>query len=119
MVKTAGVLESWRNGAVKTILQLSIASLLLLLLGCADAKSLGMGRWPLLPQPEELVLNAEEIVALAEFAAKRPALVAKIKKQSDAYRAVIEAYNKRAREVNRRQLQALGYTEAELPEQLR
>ena len=87
--------------------------------GCPDAKSYGMGRWPIPPLPDELVLSAEETAALTKFATEQPALVAKIKKQSDSYRLVIVKLREEAIKVNRTQLKALGYSDEEMPEQLR
>ena len=93
--------------------------LLAVLVGCTDPKSLGMGRWPEIPEPAPLILNAEETAAINKFAVENPTLAAKIKKQSDTYLKLIQVYNEEAKKVNRTQLKALGYTDEEMPERLR
>lgn len=94
------------------ILTWAVGSLLLvvLLTGCFDVKSWAgtVSKWPLIKQPEELVLTPEELATVQRWAVENPSLITKIKQQSDAYRAGIEAYNKAAREHNKKVVEEFG-----------
>ena len=78
---------------------------------------MGMGRWPFYEQPAALVFSDAEKAALAKFAVDNPELSAKIREYSAVNAAIVAAHNKKALEVNLKQLKdGLGYEERELKE---
>ena len=55
--------------------------------------------------------EATIVTELMKFAVANPELYKKIQGQSNSYRAIVRTHNKKALEVNKKQLQALGYDE--------
>lgn len=96
-----------------TILTLSICSLFLLG-GCADAKSMGMGPWPIYEEPKPLALSEDEKAAVMAFIVKNPALWKRIQNQDNAWRAIVRTHNKNARTMNKKQLATMGFDEQEI-----
>jgi len=118
-IRDAAKSEHNRAGPVapndwKFALCIAALGLLVLVTGCGDMKAYGVSRWPMIETPPELEYSASEQAALAEFSAKNPDLARKIVNQARALRAAVDEYNKRAREVNEKQLKALGYDKAEI-----
>ena len=89
----------------------SLAVLLLALAGCVDGKTYGISPWPIYKEPAPLVFDDKETAELMKFAVANPELYKKIQGQSNSYRAIVRTHNKKALEVNKKQLQALGYDE--------
>lgn len=85
-----------------------------LLSGCVDPKAYGVSKWPAIPVPQDLEYSEEEQAALASFTAENPGLARKIVNQGQALRAAIREYNKRAWEVNAKQLKSLGYEDQDV-----
>ena len=91
------------------------ASILILLLsGCSDAKSFGVGPWPVYTEPPPLQFTPAEQTELETFARDHAALFKRIQGQAHSYRAIVQEHNKRAKEMNLRQLKALGFDEESL-----
>lgn len=84
---------------------------LLCLVGCSDMKSFGVSPWPIYTEPAPLVFDEAETKTLTDFATSNPELFKKIQGQSHAYRAIVQSHNKKALEINKKQLEALGYDE--------
>ncbi len=89
-------------------------SLVLLLSGCSDAKSFGVGPWPVYAEPPPLQFTSTEQAELESFARDHAALFKRIQGQAHSYRAIVQEHNKRAKEMNLCQLKALGFDEDSL-----
>jgi len=89
-------------------------SFLLILSGCSDAKSFGVGPWPVYAEPPPLQFTSAEQTELESFARDHAALFKRIQGQAHSYRAIVQEHNKRAKEMNLRQLKALGFDEDSL-----
>ena len=87
-----------------------LVALLLSVAGCTDPKAFGVSRWPAIDVPPPLEYTPEELAALGQFSQAHPELARKIVNQSQSMRAAIDEYNRRAWQVNARQLKTLGYT---------
>ncbi len=84
------------------------------LIGCgADLKSLGVGRQPFI-QFESVEFSDAEKGELLAIRQAHPALFDKLQQYSAQNAAAIQAYNRRALEVNLKQLKALGYSDDEI-----
>jgi hypothetical protein len=91
------------------------SALLMTLAGClgsGDLKAYGVAPWPIYKEPDALNFTDAEKATLTKFAADNAELFKKIQGQSHAWRAIVQAHNKRALEINQNQLKALGYDEA-------
>lgn len=99
-------------------IQLAAISIILLLSGCSDPKSFGVGPWPVYAEPPPLQFAPDEQTDLENFARDHPALFKRIQGQAHAYRAIVQEHNKRAKEMNQRQLKALGFDEEALRQTL-
>jgi len=75
---------------------------------------LGVGRWPVYKSPPPVNFTKAENAAIVEFAETHPVAYRKMHRQFLAYRAIVRAHNKKAVEVNRKQLKALGYGQSEI-----
>lgn len=69
----------------------------------------GLAVWPVYKSPPALSFTAEEEAVLKSWYLNSPELFKKIQKQSHLYRAILETHNKKAREHNKKILDALGY----------
>ena len=87
---------------------------IMLVCGCNDPKAYGVGPWPVYTEPASLQFSSDEQTALQNFAREHPALFQRIQNQEHAYRAIVQEHNKRAKEMNQRQLKALGFDEESL-----
>ena len=90
----------------------------MLMLGCGGASTYFADHawWPILPVPQELVLSGDDEKAILTFAAEHPKTFGKIKKQSDAYKAIILKYNELARKHNKEGMEALGLDKEKVKE---
>ena len=95
-----------------------IALFMLGLAGCGSMKGYGVSRWPVYQTPPAPGLTAEDEALLKDFEAQHPKTFKKIHGQFLAYREIVRIHNKGALEINRRQLQALGYESQELDRML-
>ena len=86
--------------------------------GCGNIKGFGVGRWPVYSVPADPALSEADKADLVEFAKAKPELFGKIHGQFLAYRKIVQEHNKKAKEVNRRQLEALGYEKGEIESML-
>lgn len=86
--------------------------------GCSDPKSFGVGPWPIYAEPPPLEFTPEEAQDLQTFARDHPTLFKRIQGQAHAYRAIVQEHNRRAKEMNQRQLKALGFDEKTLNDTL-
>src|ERR1041384_6828416 len=82
--------------------------------GCGSIQSFGVGPWPIYTEPQPLEFSDTEKQELATWAAQDPALFRRIQNQEHSYRAIVREHNKQAREMNLRQLRALGYDDETL-----
>lgn len=96
---------------MKSLYKLAVISVILVLAGCSDPKSFGVGPWPVYTEPAPLQFSPDEQTELETFARDHPALFKRIQGQAHAYRAIVQEHNKRAKEMNQRQLKALGFDE--------
>ena len=103
---------------ILTLCSLLALSAVLSLSGCGDAQSFGIGPWPVYTEPPALEFSPAEQVILRRFAADNPTLFNRIQNQSHAWRAIVQEHNKRAKEMNKRQLKALGFDDDALRQTL-
>jgi hypothetical protein len=82
--------------------------------GCNDPKSFGVGPWPVYTEPAPLQFSPDEQTTLQSFSREYPDLFKRLQGQSHAYRAIVQEHNKHAKEMNQRQLKALGFDEESL-----
>lgn len=82
--------------------------------GGVDVNAIGAGPWPVYSEPAALVFTGAEAAELRAWKARDPALFTKIQSQSHQYRAVLREHNKRARELNKKRLEMLGFKEADV-----
>lgn len=84
-------------------------SLCVLLTGCFDSKSLGIGRRPYMPYVAGLNFTDAEKEWLGKWAAESPDLFKKLQKHNNLQADLIRKNNEIAIEVNVKQMQALNY----------
>lgn len=94
-----------------TLVKTLLIGSLICLAGCNDMKAFGVSPWPIYKEPAPLTFSADEQAALVKFATEQPELFKKIQGQSHSYRAIVQTHNKKALEINKKQLEALGYDE--------
>lgn len=83
--------------------------------GCGpDLKSYGLTKMPVYPEPPAPELTTAEQEALRRWHAEDAELFSKIQGQMHYYREIVRKHNTWAVGVNRKQLEALGYSEKEL-----
>lgn len=106
-------------GNRRTVVRLLIcAAAILLLPGCGNVQSFGVGPWPVYKEPEALSFDDNERTALQEFALNHAALFKRIQGQALSYRAIIREHNRRAKEMNLRQLKTIGFDEQSIKDSL-
>lgn len=81
--------------------------------GCLDAKSMGVSRWPMYEPPAALVFSDAEIATIRKWATEQPELFKKLQAQNNQWAALVNTHNKKALEINLKQLDALGHDENE------
>jgi len=96
------------NGKWKIGLLGSVA-MLLCLSACSNPQSFGIGPWPVYAEPPPLEFTPAEQAALKLFARNNPELFKRIQGQAHSYRAIVQEHNKRAKEMNKKQLKTLGF----------
>ena len=83
--------------------------------GCgADLKSFGLTKMPVYPEPPTPDFSTAEQEALRRWHGENPELFSKVQGQMHYYRELVRSHNQWATGVNRKQLEALGYSEKEL-----
>ena len=99
----------------KTIRLLLTGSLLLALSGCwgVDVNAVGAGPWPVYDEPT-VEFTPEEATQLEAWKAQNKTLFKKIQGQDNAWRAIVREHNKRARDLNRKKLEMLGFKQVDL-----
>jgi hypothetical protein len=96
----------------KLLLTLFLTSLLCV--SCAKLPE-GAGKWPkLVPKNPAPVFTDDEKIVLADFAKSNPEIARKIVGRNNELAALIESYNKRAREHNRKVLEVAGFDKDEI-----
>ena len=87
----------------------------LFLHGCGpDIKALGGGPWPVYGEPAKVQLDDAEAKILIQFSIDHPELFKKIQGSANAWRAIVLEHNKAAIDINRKRLEALGFTDKDL-----
>jgi hypothetical protein len=89
--------------------RLAAIALLLSLSACSNPQSFGIGPWPVYAEPAPLEFTPDEQAELKQFAHDHPALFKRIQGQANSYRAIVQEHNKRAKEMNKKQLKTLGF----------
>ena len=92
--------------------------LLLFLCGCGNVQSFGVGPWPVYKEPEALSFDENDRAALQAFALEHPDLLKRIQGQAHSYRAIVREHNRRAKEMNLRQLKTIGFDEESIKQTL-
>lgn len=101
-------------GDWKFALLIGALALMVCAVGCGDLKAVGVSRWPMIQAPAPLEYTPEEQGALVEFSTLHPDLARKIVNQAQAMRAAIQEYNRRAWDVNAKQLKSLDYSDEDI-----
>src|ERR1041385_670603 len=83
--------------------------LTLFLSGCGSVQSFGVGPWPVYKEPDPLSFDDNDRAALEAFALEHPDLFQRIQGQAHSYRAIVREHNRRAKEMNLRQLKTIGF----------
>ena len=96
----------------------AIIALTLLCAGCNNPQSFGIGPWPVYTEPAPIAFSPEEQAELQSFAKDHAAVFKKIQAQEHSYRALIQEHNARAKAMNRKQLQTLGFDDDTLKQTL-
>jgi hypothetical protein len=91
---------------------------LLALCGCNNPQSFGIGPWPVYAEPPPLEFTPDEQAALENFSRGNPELFKRIQGQAHAYRAIVQEHNRRAKEMNKKQLKTLGFDDEALKQTL-
>src|SRR4051812_24691732 len=103
----------------RTVVRLLVcAAAIFLLSGCGNVQSFGVGPWPVYKEPEALSFDDNDRTALQEFALNHAALFKRIQGQTLSYRAIIREHNRRAKEMNLRQLKTIGFDEQSIRDSL-
>ncbi len=82
--------------------------------GCWDAKSMGLGRRPLIPATKPLIFTEAEKNELTAWRNQNAELFDRIVIANNVKADLIKTYNKEALRVNEAQLKALGYDSDEI-----
>jgi len=82
--------------------------------GCGNPKDFGYAPWQEYDTPPEIAFTEEEQEVLEGFARGHPDLAKKIINQKNAWRAIVLEHNKQAKEMFRKQMKSLGYTDEQL-----
>ena len=90
---------------------LCLCASVVVLSGCGSVQSFGVGPWPVYKEPDALTFSDDERSALETFAHDHPDLFKRIQGQAYSYRAIVREHNRRAKEMNLRQLKTLGFDE--------
>jgi hypothetical protein len=91
---------------------------LLFLSGCGSVQSFGVGPWPVYKEPDPLSFDDNDRAALESFAHDHPDLFKRIQGQALQYRAILREHNRRAKEMNLRQLKTIGFDEESIKQTL-
>jgi multidrug efflux pump subunit AcrB len=84
------------------------------LVGCFDAKSMGIGRRPYFPKVAQLVFNEAEKEELNTWRASNTALFDRIIVHNNVQADMINKYNDENIKVEKTRLKALGYDDDEI-----
>jgi len=98
--------------------KLFFVALMLFLSGCGSVQSFGVGPWPVYKEPDALTFTDDERAELETFAHDHSELFKRIQGQANAYRAIVREHNRRAKEMNLRQLKTIGFDEQSIKQTL-
>ena len=100
-----------RNSIIPTLI---CGIFLSFLTGCGSPKDFGYAPWQEYDTPPEIVFTEEEHQVLEGFVRGHPTLAKKIVNQKNAWRAIVLEHNKQAKEMFKKQMKSLGYTDEQL-----
>ena len=95
----------------------TVCTLLFVTSGCWDIKSLGGGPIPVYTLPEKVELTEDQFKLITEFrnsGLEQKKLVDTLKRQTDAYRKIVEDHNEWAKQINKARLKAMGFEQKDL-----
>ena len=94
-----------------------VLPLLPILLLCASCQKLpeGAGKWPkLIPASQPIEWSDEEKAVLKRWAMERPDIAKKIVSRNNELAALIDSYNRKARDHNRKVLEICGFDKEDI-----
>lgn len=99
---------------LKMLRVLPVLILVLCVSGCQKLPE-GAGKWPkLIPSTQPITWDEDEQEVLKRWAAERPDIARKIIARNNDLAALIESYNKKARDHNRKVLEVCGFDDEDI-----